>query len=133
MKKLLLILLITLSSCYQNGSDRTNLICTFDTMIFPGIYSFDLSKRTAKYFSFIEERWKDSVDELSFSLNSIIISRKQLVGNDMEDTQFIVNRKTMAGQFVNSTRDFDCKVIDNRYMQDQISLYLARLSQDRVF
>lgn len=102
-------------------------------MSYPGLYKINLENRKAEYFSFPEERWEDSIEEVLFVLNSIIIPRKQLVGYNMEDTQFMINRNTMIGKFIDSNRDFVCEVIDNGDMQNQVSLYLDRLSKNRIF
>lgn len=132
-KSLLLAALLLLSSCEPFFNEKINLKCGFESMSYPGLYRLNMKQRKSEYFSFPEGRWEDSDDDVLFALNSIIISRKQLVGYRMEDTQFIVSRKTMKGKFIDSNRDFDCELIDNGHMQDQVSLYLARLSQDRVF
>ena len=132
-KSLLLAALLLLSSCEPLFNEKIHLKCGFESMSYPGLYRLNMEQRKSEYFSFPEERWEDSDDDVLFALNSIIISRKQLVGYRMQDTQFIVSRKTMKGKFIDSNRDFDCELIDNGHMQDQVSLYLDRLSQDRLF
>ena len=133
MKKSLLLSMLLLSSCEPFFNEKINLKCGFESMNYPGLYKLNIKNRKAEYFSFPEERLENSVDDITFALNSIIISRKQLVRYRMEDTQFIVSRKTMKGQFIDSNRDFDCELIDDDDMQNQVSLYLDLLIQDRFF